>query len=292
MNRSAIATLVLGKRYQAVFIDWFRWGWEEYCHRHSIDLVVIDEPLDTSDRAKARSPAWQKCLVHRHPQLAQRDQVAWIDADIRVNPSAPNIFDDVTEERVGIVDQYACPTREDYRRLMHMRLRGTQASADSSKSPVALTPEKYHTDFGLPHGFDHVGQTGVVVYSPSRHASIFEHAYDHYEDKGHPSWNYEMRPLSFELQKAQICQWLNPKYNLLWNVSRDLTYPFLNHHVCRRERLLRRLLRLPKDQLIRGCVKAGLESAYFLHFSGGNQDYCFLPADHLPRSTCAWSQCD
>ena len=64
--------------------------WQAFCDRHGYQLVVLHEPLDTSLRAIGRSMAWQKLICHEHPRLQGFDQLIWLDADIVVNPSAPD----------------------------------------------------------------------------------------------------------------------------------------------------------------------------------------------------------
>jgi len=114
----AIVTLTLGESLRKSFDDWVLPGWKTYCQRHNLKLVVLREALDRSARASARSPAWQKCLVHTVPELADCRQIAWVDADVMINPSAPDIFSLVPEESVGAVDDFATPNREDHDTLM------------------------------------------------------------------------------------------------------------------------------------------------------------------------------
>ena len=79
MNTKAIVTLVAGERHVSHFTKYARPTWEKYCDNHNLDLVFLTEPLDHSEKAKARSPAWQKCLVLEHPKIAQYEQYAgWI----------------------------------------------------------------------------------------------------------------------------------------------------------------------------------------------------------------------
>ena len=63
MTKQAIVTLAIGADYAERFEHHCRANWSAYAKRHGFDLIVITEPLDTSDRARRRSPAWQKCLA-------------------------------------------------------------------------------------------------------------------------------------------------------------------------------------------------------------------------------------
>ena len=62
MNK-CLVTLTLGESYKKRFEEYSRASWVSYCNRHSIQLIVLDKPLDDSLRAQKRSPAWQKLLM-------------------------------------------------------------------------------------------------------------------------------------------------------------------------------------------------------------------------------------
>ena len=66
MARFAITTICTGAAYLADWQRYARKSWEAYAQRHGFELVVFEKPLDSSDRAQGRSPAWQKCLVLDH----------------------------------------------------------------------------------------------------------------------------------------------------------------------------------------------------------------------------------
>ena len=93
-NPRAIVTLALGEQFVGKFRRWFLPGWERYCQIHHLDLIVVEAPMDLSERAAQRSPSWQKCLIHRLPGIDEYEQIAWVDSDIRIRGDAPNISED------------------------------------------------------------------------------------------------------------------------------------------------------------------------------------------------------
>jgi len=275
--KKALVSLVLGTRYTELFNSWFRPGWERYCARHEIDLIVIDQSLDRTERAQRRSPSWQKCLIHHHPAVASYDQVAWVDADIRIRPDAPDLFSEVPSDRIGAVDAWTIPTQEDQTAALDARYRRMDQAGVSYVSN--RTPQEFHGNFGLDAPFDAVVQAGMIVFSPRLHGAILQTTYDRYEEKGAAMWNYEMRPLSYEIQKAGPVHWLSPKFNMTWPHYSQIYYPFLDEPVPRPLRLLRRLLGRDAQPIRRKCVESAFRNNYFLHFSNGSPDYRLLPAD-------------
>lgn len=272
MKRNALVTLVTGNQFRATFAAWFHAGWKRYCEMHGLDLIVIDRVLDDSSRAAQRSAAWQKCLVCQHSAVKQYDQVAWVDADIRIRPSAPNIFTGVPHEMIGAVDDYATPSAEEH----EMVLRRVYQEWDKRdvKYVNNVTAHDFYKNFGL-GGFDSVVQTGVLVFSPRLHPDIFQRTYDDYEDKGDSSWNYEMRPLSYEIMKTGLVRWISPKFNMPWSIYQQLFYPFLGDH-SRIRALLHRVFGTRRGSLRRKCVQSAFLNNYWLHFAGRSSDFVLL----------------
>src|SRR5207237_10182487 len=92
MGRAALVTLIVGDAYRANWQRYCERNWRAYASRHGLDVIVLEQPLDTSPRAQSRSPAWQKCLMLSQSFSAQYDQLIWLDSDIVINTHrAPNI---------------------------------------------------------------------------------------------------------------------------------------------------------------------------------------------------------
>ncbi len=250
-ERVALVTLALGRRYER------RWRriceplWRAYAERHGYELVCLTAPLDRGERARARSPAWQKCLVLEQPFARDFDRVVWIDADVAIRPGAPPIHAGVPPAQVGAVDEYSSPTRELHDRTLaklysYWRSRGVPYVDNP-------TPADYYAAWDLAPRFDRVVQTGVMVLSPDHHAAILRRTYDRYEDRG-AALNHEMRPLSWELLDADLVAWLDPAFNRIWGSWLALHHPFL--------------LNDPGHPDAPRVASAALADVNFLHFAG------------------------
>src|SRR5439155_4252044 len=158
----------------------------------------IDRPLDRSDRARRRSPTWQKCLILGQPFAKRYERIVWMDSDVLINPAAPSILDGVPLDRVGAVDEYATPSGEPYRQSLERLYRHWAATGVSFKRNE--TAADFYAAYGLPERHTSVVQPGVMVLSP-RHRDLLERVYSSYEDRGGDLWG-EWRPLSFELLEA------------------------------------------------------------------------------------------
>lgn len=279
MSRNALVTIAIGEDFQNRFYKWLLPSWIEYSKRHDIDIVVIDEPIDTSPRARSRSPSWQKCIVHRDPAVKQYKRIAWVDADIAINPNAPNIFDQVEEHKVGAVDQYACPNAADYKQSLE-RLYAQWEKSNPQGFQRALTPQDYHrSGYGFETSFPGVVQGGVFAYDWNIHKETLEKIYYNYEDLGHPSFNYEMKPLSFELQKVGAVQWIDHKFNALWPDLLETHYRFIRE-LARDEKLM---ASGHVALMVQHMVRTSIQNNYFLHFSGGSTHFQLLSPEDLSQ---------
>lgn len=268
--KKALVTLAIGKRYENNFNNYCRATWSSYSKKNGFDLIVITNPLDDSALANSRSPAWQKCLVLSHEEVCKYDQIVWIDSDVMINPQSPDICKDVPIEKISAVDEYATPSKQEH--PFYLERTYQHWSNECAQFISSPTTTDFHKDYGLEGEFDSVVQTGVMVLSPRLHKDILEHVYYSYEDKGAPCYNYEMRPLSYEIIRNDLAHWLSPRFNLLWIFSKQFHYPFLdsysNSYQMNLRKTLRRVSLDPRASLLRKCTTTTFLNNYFLHFAG------------------------
>ncbi|MBM3768363.1 MAG: hypothetical protein FJW32_23515 [Acidobacteria bacterium] len=240
MPKSAIVTLAIGDWHRNTWKQYAEPSWREYAGRFGFDLIALDQPLDTSDRAQRRSPAWQKLLIPNLDWARQYDRLVWLDCDIVVNnANAPNVFDHVPSGKIGAVSTVSEPV------VMTAARR-------------AIMHPKFHSEWGMPSDFPMVINTGVLVIEPRNDAALFQHVYDAYEDKGSPRWHYENRPLSWHIIDSGRAHWLDSRFNKTWGNDLHEYYPFL----------LNNLDLSDPDGRIKDCLRVSAAKAYFFHFAG------------------------
>jgi hypothetical protein len=278
----AIVTLVAGKKYQTNFARYVYKNWKAYADKHGIDLLVYDKLLDHSQRAQSRSAAWQKCLVMDAGKSRRYEQVAWLDSDIVINnDKAPCIFDDVSADEIGAVQDFVYPGVDEYRK----RLEYFSRTLGEPGPWFSLTPQEYMTSWGLP-ATESVVQTGVIVANPAIHGAIFKNTYDRYEDKGGPVWHYEMRPLSYEILTNSRVKWLDPRFNLCasFGFSDEELEAIVSSPPGILERGLRKLdapqrfFKFGRYKTLSKIYERLLRDSYFLHFAGRQSEMIFLEA--------------
>ncbi|MEG4802781.1 hypothetical protein QUB63_11955 [Microcoleus sp. ARI1-B5] len=263
----ALVTLAIGKNYELMFETYCRSLWLHYAEKYQFELVVFTQPLDTSSKSQSRNPSWQKCLILSQPSIQKYDRVVWVDADVLINPNSPDITAGVPLEKIGAVDDYATPSREDHE--MCLKRLYDFLSQHGIEYIDNLSPTAFYKNFGLDAEFESVVQAGVMVLSPRYHRELLEYVYHSYEDKGSGEWNYEMRPLSYEILMRHIECWISPKFHMPWPLIQQFLYPFLNSRDNIVRKGLQKLGLNTKASLISKCVTTSFFNNYFLHFAGG-----------------------
>lgn len=254
MNSAAIVTLVIGDAHREAWLKYSAANWQAYAQKHQLDLIAIDEPLDHSPRALARSPAWQKCLVLSQDFAKQYRQIILIDSDIVINvEDAPNIAEQVSPEMVGGVIS-GSHIHEDLRVVLLSRLRAKPYAYQRGLAHWHADQKEFYLPYGLRGPDTGIVQTGVLVASPERHQSIFEAIYAaNYpiETRG-----YEQLPLSHALLSGELFQQLDTRFNSVFFETMLVHYPYLLNNATPNYELLARFA-------------TGVEFAnnFFLHFA-------------------------
>ena len=157
-NQKAIVTIAIGGTYYASWKKFCEPGWKQSADTYGFDLVCLESPLDTSERASARSVAWQKCLILGQDFAGTYDQIVWIDSDILINACAPDITTGVPLDKAGATEDAS------YSDTGHMFLK--RAFKLWPGAVINYTPQEYYSKYGLPADCDRVLNTGVLVVSP------------------------------------------------------------------------------------------------------------------------------
>ena len=218
-RRNAIVSLAVGDRCYRPWSAYLKGGWESWCERHDCDLVIYDQPLDTSQRAASRSPAWQKLLAMASADLSGFDRVIWLDADIWIHPQAGNPIPTLNPDQVGMALDCGAPLSPEPPWFRQAWSRILRASLKLSSGDEADAQElfSYYQLWGFPANRWPLWNTGVIVFTPSLHAPLFSEIYHRWLDGG-PGALYEMIPLNLVLKAKNLIQTMDESFNWLYGV--------------------------------------------------------------------------
>jgi hypothetical protein len=112
--KTAICTLVIGPRFEALFGRFCLDSWQAFCQAHGYTLQIFQKPFAA---LPGKSFAWQKLLLLEQPELRKFDKIVWVDADIIIKADAPAIGS--PDGLIGYVSEaaYASSIRSWYERF-------------------------------------------------------------------------------------------------------------------------------------------------------------------------------
>src|SRR5262249_12911580 len=238
---TALVTLTLGRPYETAWKEVCAPTWHAYAARHGYDVIAINRPLDHSMRAAMRPAYWQKLLILRPDIVNNYDRIVWIDADIVINVQAPPVTDGVPVPLIGVTDESAFPSREEY---VNIQARAAENFRRIGRQVAGF--EQWVERIGaenLP-----VFNSGVMVLSP-QHRELLEHVYWTREHDG--PWA-EQDALSTAIERRGLAHWIDPRFNAL------VAYLLGAEH--RRD---------PLDTEVKlvDAIRRWLSQFYFLHFA-------------------------
>jgi hypothetical protein len=256
---TAIVTIVIGKDYQATWMRLSQKSWLGYAEANGFDLIAITYPFDTSARAAARSPAWQKLLILNQPWSRQYERIIWLDSDIIIGPFAQNIIQAAGPvEKVGVTLNGG-RSSDSERMLFLERQYKTPILPEFEQDVWARAVQKNYASHRV-ELHDTMFNTGVLVLSPQHHNELFLRCYEG-EDFG--GRLYEQPLLSHEILQRDLSHPISTRFN--WGIQEAL-FLYLPE-IIDLENQPPALVE-PVLKLARFLVRRELQNAYFLHFYG------------------------
>lgn len=269
-NRNAIVSMVIGDNFIKQWVGLCQGEWVNYAKRHGFDIIMINRPLDESGYAASRSPAWQKLLILDQPWAAKYERIIWLDSDILINPTAPNILGSVPDHThvgvpVGSRDHESPILHAVNERLYNVKILPEEWPGTHRAINGSIFRDTINVD--LDDSFC-MFCTGVLVVSPKYHREIFLRSYNNYNSE---SRLYEQPALSYEICKSGKVTEFSTRFNWMPMLMMLLYFPEFWSTPFTKEKYLEMLPMLRKEFAI----------SYFLHFAGCGGLMKFISSEDL-----------
>jgi len=256
-----LTTIATGGNFLQLWNSNARRGWEEYCQRHNLGLIVFEEELAARDGEVWKKAHWQKTLIGK--QLAMHapkvTNVCYLDTDILINPTAPNVFDGYRPDCIGLTslrNNLPFPYDDVLRRMAFLR----HTYYDSKyplDSALFMSVEQLYGYHDIAVQSDEAC-TGLILFNVAIHAELMRSWFYKYDSDVQSITNGgEQTHLNYEIQSTGKVVWLDYRFQAIWAFEMAWKYPFL-YEAGRRDDV----------ELIRACIEASLYQNHFLHFAG------------------------
>jgi hypothetical protein len=203
-----IGILSVGRSYLAEFERLFKPSVSAYCARNGYDLKIFTDYIDPV-RKHPHTISFQKCLIP--DQLREYDLVVVMDADIFVEQHAPPIHLLELHEKIGIVDEIAQSSSEQYKTMVNIGF------ADHAKA--------YYAKVGLELDTGRILNTGLILCEPAKHADYLKSIYETYvagSINNPRGFHYEQACIGYKLQTDNTYELIPNVWNFIY-VHHQLT---------------------------------------------------------------------
>lgn len=226
--KNAIVTFAIGQKYEDMYRTFFRPSVETYCKKYDIDLVVLTEPIEKFEEKQAL--CCQKLLICSQEWASKYDAICWLESDILISPSAHNIFDNVTDDKILFVDH------EPYNDFFYMWMWRNKYKIEKVDYKEYLTTgdQKWRDmlkDLELEDGNSRYVNEGVTIFQPKYHAEYLKELYRNHDfEKYKPSQIgldntfHAVREIWWwhKVMSDNKHRFIDHKYNSLWNYYRRI----------------------------------------------------------------------
>jgi ADP-heptose:LPS heptosyltransferase len=95
--KKALVTVSIGEKYKPIS-DLTHPTFKDYAKRVGADFVVLDK-----QEVSKTTPQWEKFRIYH--LLNKYERILYVDTDLIIRDDCPNLFDLVTEDRIGLFDE-------------------------------------------------------------------------------------------------------------------------------------------------------------------------------------------
>lgn len=253
VHNKAIVTLLIGDEYLQIWRTLSMNSWLSYADKFGFDVIAILSPLDESDRGKSRSPAWQKLLILDQAWSQHYDRIVWMDSDIVISNSAPDIIDSAPDrEKIGVCTDVQLSVVD--RHVYHERLRNMEMRPAEQMEQHFRYCTNMHNHLVNGAVWQEEFNTGVMVFAPDRHNGLLTGLY--YDGKVSTSPRHEQPFLSALINHRKLASFLSKRFNMEVN-------PIIVLSQFSQGPITEQIMPVFLDFL-----RNELKKSYFLHFAG------------------------
>lgn len=256
--KNCISSIAMGKKY---YLDWQKYAkpyWVDYCKKNKLNLIIFDQLIVKPGDKYFKKINWQKLLIGEEIRKKFKNikNICYLDSDILINSSAPNIFKNFNKNKISVVSKrFRLPY--DYettmKKIAFFRKKYVNKNY-SLNSSINISLKKLYKMHNFTVQKDEFC-SGVYVFNINKYSKFMENIFFKYDrDVKSITNNGDQTHINYEFQKNAKVNFVNYKYQTIWLYELINYYPFL--------------LTSKNKKLISECVRASLFNCYFLHFAG------------------------
>tara|TARA_B110000305_G_scaffold81143_1_gene91268 strand:+ start:1942 stop:2895 length:954 start_codon:yes stop_codon:yes gene_type:complete len=258
-SKNFIITIAIGKTYYDTWKKYASPTWIDYCKKHSLGLMIICNYLIDKDHPKWKKPTWHKMLIGNYIQenKLKIENVCYLDTDILINPNSPNIFTLHNKKKISIISAtQRMPYSLNYvKKKIAFNRNNYLDKKYPLDSALFMTKRNYYNFHNFSEQKDIINM-GVFIFNVNEHSKLMLSWFNKYDKNlKNLTGGGDNPQMSYEILHYGKLNWLEYKFNCLWNFEMASKYSFLYADK-------------KNKKLIKTCIEDSLKDNYFLHFAG------------------------
>ena len=258
-SKNFIITIAIGKTYYDSWKKYASPTWIDYCKKYGLGLMVICKYLIDKDHPKWKKATWHKMLIGNYIQenKLKIENVCYLDTDILLNPNSPNIFKAYNKKKISVVSAiHGMSYSLDYvRRKIAFNRHNYLDKRYPLDSALFMTKKSFYKYHKFSEQKDIINM-GVFIFNVKVHSKLMLSWFNKYDKHlKNLTGGGDNPQISYEMLNYGKLNWLDYKYNCIWNYEMASKYSFLYSD-------------MKNQKLIKTCIEDSLKDNYFLHFAG------------------------
>ena len=260
---NSIVTLAIGKKFYSHWKKYIFPNWKIYCESHNLGLIVFTEDLIDKKNIDWKKPTWQRLLVGSEVQkrLTKVKNVCFLDTDILINPTAPNIFKKIRKNKINITSlRHNLPFeyKSIIRKTVFFRKKYSNKNYPLDSITNCDLKTLYKTSNLKPQKTELC--VGVMVFNLKRFSKIMLNWFFSFEKKNMLiNQGGCQTPVAYKILSNNYCNLLDYKFQAQWVFEIAARFPHI-------------LKRVKNIDLMSDLATSTLLDNYFLHFAGGGPE--------------------
>ena len=271
-SNNYLVTVAIGEDYLNDFKKFIYKTWEEYAIINDIGIILFDSELIDKKEDKWKKPNWQKLLVADSVKgkIDENSILCYLDTDILINPSAPNIFKYHKNDYITVVSQVKnipYPEIEVKKNISYNRNKyySEEYPLDSAIFMTPMDIYKFHKK--KPH--DDYFCTGLFMFQLSKFRSYLKKVFNKYNQFNETITGGDEFHINYEFNKLGKLNWIDYRFQAIWTYEMGWFYPFLYKN------------KNKITQCVIDSVRSSLQRNFFLHFAGSWYESFLYKSDKI-----------
>ena len=234
-----------------------------YAKKNNLGIILIDHELISKKNEYYKKATWQKWLIPNYIKENYNNikNICYLDCDIIINPSAPNIFIKYDFDKIlvtSVRNRMPYSFTEATRKISFLRKNFLKKNFPLNTSLIMTLDETYkHHNLPVLNDEFCAGFFGCNI---KKFSTFFKNAFFKYKS---PIWSVtgggDQTHFNYEIIKSNNYEVIDYKYQTLWCYEVAVKYPFLYKNLKKNS---------VNNKLVTDCIISSLFSSYFLHFAG------------------------